>query len=210
LAGFSTYQSEADAKLSKHDREKQYTYAKNVIQYNINWLNLDENTKQVRYRDELTEGYNITPNFFISAFVKDNLDFRENGLNFKENFKGNNHFTNRLFDRDTLILRAYNINFLYVLSAYIQNSNSQKETFKKHTRKQFRTELVQYLNKNFEFIKIVSDDIEQFVEQNFRKLQGKIYRPSGWKNELLIAVEKGTSAYEDFENCKIESYDLSI
>jgi hypothetical protein len=41
-------------------------------------------------------------------------------------------------------------------------------------------------------------------------LQGKIYRPSGWENELLLAVENGTSVFEDFENCKIESYDLSI
>jgi hypothetical protein len=200
----------ANAKLSKYDREKQYTYAKNVIQYNINWLNLDENTKQVRYRDELTEGYNITPNFFISAFVNDNLDFREDGLKFKENFKRNKHFINRLFDRDTLILQAYNINFLFVVSAYIQSSTTQKELFKKNTRTVFRSKLIAYLNKNFEFKKIISDDIEQFVEQNFRKLQGKIYRPSGWENELLLVVEKGTSAFEDFENCKIESYDLSI
>jgi len=200
----------ANAKLSKHDREKQYTYAKNVIQCNINWLNSDENTKQVRYRDELTEGYNITPNFFISAFVNDNLDFREDGLKFKENFKRNKHFINRLFDRDTLILQAYNINFLFVVAAYIQSSTTQKELFKKNTRTVFRNKLIAYLNKNFEFRKIVSDDIEQFVEQNFRKLQGKIYRPSGWKNELLIAVEKGTSVFEDFENCKIESYELSI
>jgi len=97
-----------------------------------------------------------------------------------------------------------------VVAAYIQSSTTQKELFKKNTRTVFRNKLSAYLNKNFEFIKIVSDDIEQFVEQNFRKLQGKIYRPSGWKNELLIAVEKGTSAYEDFENYKIESYDLSI
>lgn len=201
----------ANAKLSKHDQAKQYTYAKNVIQYNIDWLNENKNTGNIRYRDELTEGYNITPNFFISAFVNDNLDFREDGLKFKENFKRNNHFINRLFDRDTLILQAYNINFLFVMSAYIQDSNSQKETFKKHTRRQFRTKLVQYLTDKFEFRKlIVITDIEHFVEQNFKKLQGKIYRPSGWENELLLAVEKGTDAFDDLQNCKIESYNLSI
>jgi hypothetical protein len=188
----------ANAKLSKHNQAKQYTYAKNVIQYNVDWLNDDKNTGNIRYRDELTEGYNIMPNFFISAFVNDNLDFREDGLKFKANFKRNNHFTNRLFDRNTWILQAYNINFLFVLSAYIQNSNSQKETFKKHTRKQFRTKLVQYLNDKFEFRKIiVASDIEQFVEQNFKQLQGKIYRPSGWKNELILATEKGTSIFEN-------------
>jgi len=118
---------------------------------------------------------------------------------------------NRLFDRDILIVQAYNINFLFVVAAYIQSSTTQKELFKKNTRTVFRNKLIAYLNKNFEFRKIiVASDIEQFVEQNFKKLQGKIYRPSGWENELLLAVEKGTSVFEDFENCKIESYYLSV
>lgn len=200
----------ANAKLSKYDREKQYTYAKNVIQYNINWLNSGENTKQIRYRDELTEGYNITPNFFISAFVNDNLDFRNDGLDFKENFKRNKHFINRLFDRDTLILQAYNINFLFVVAAYIQRSTTQKERFKKTTRTVFRSKLIDYLNKNFEFRKVISTDIEQFVEQNFKKLQGKIYRPSGWENELLLAAEKGSDLFDEFQHCRIEPYELSV
>ncbi|OXA83963.1 hypothetical protein B0A56_00005, partial [Flavobacterium columnare NBRC 100251 = ATCC 23463] len=50
-------------KLSKY---KQFTYAKNVIQFNIDLLNDNQCYKEnIRYRDEITEGYNITPNFFI-------------------------------------------------------------------------------------------------------------------------------------------------
>lgn len=198
----------ANARLSKYDREKQYTYAKNVIQYNINWLNDKQETSPIRYRDELTEGYNITPNFFISAFVNDTLDFRADGLQFKENFKRNTHFANRLFDRDTLILQAYNINFLYVLGSYIEQNSSQNQAFKTHTKKQFRSKLIAYLNHHFEFRKITVDaDIEQFIEQNFRQLHGKIYRPSGWKNELLLATEKGENLF-DLENCSTEIYHL--
>ena len=51
--------------LSKY---KQFTYAKNVIQFNIDLLNKDKKETykpKIRYRDQLTEGYNITPNFFI-------------------------------------------------------------------------------------------------------------------------------------------------
>ena len=59
----------------------------------------------------------------------------------------NNHFINRLFDRDTLILQAYNINFLFVVAAYIQSSTTQKEQFKKNTRTVFRSKLIAYLNK---------------------------------------------------------------
>lgn len=51
---------------------KQFTYAKNIIQLNINIFNTPtcardkkecEIVDNVRYRDPLTEGYNPTPNF---------------------------------------------------------------------------------------------------------------------------------------------------
>jgi hypothetical protein len=55
--------------VGKYSKAKQFTYAKNVIQYNIDLFNDNKLDKQLRYRENLTEGYNITPNFFISAFV---------------------------------------------------------------------------------------------------------------------------------------------
>ena len=61
---------------------KQFTYARNVIQWNLNlFLNSPDAAAQVdineygkfgRLRDDITEGYNVIPNFFISArMVKD-------------------------------------------------------------------------------------------------------------------------------------------
>lgn len=54
---------------------KQFTYARNIIQYNINDL-LDfskggnsGNYDGFRYRDPLTEGYSVTPNFFVRGEV---------------------------------------------------------------------------------------------------------------------------------------------
>jgi hypothetical protein len=52
---------------------KQYTYARNIVQYNIDlWLNKKEGDPdpEVRLRDDVTEGYNIIPNFFISAAME--------------------------------------------------------------------------------------------------------------------------------------------
>lgn len=52
---------------------KQYTYARNIVQYNIDlWLNKKEGDPdpEVRLRDDVTEGYNIIPNFFISAAMR--------------------------------------------------------------------------------------------------------------------------------------------
>ncbi|PWK19450.1 LlaJI restriction endonuclease [Arcicella aurantiaca] len=172
---------------------KQYTYAKNVIQYNIDVLNKEgilENN--IRYRDELTEGYNITPNFFISAVLNDSLDFQKEGLEYKSDFKQNNHFKNRLFDRDTLILQTYNINFLFVLNAYVANNQSQRDKFKGSARSLFRKKIVEFLDKKYNFYTIKPEgNLEDFVVKNFRFLSGKMYRPSGWEDRLLLAFEKG-------------------
>jgi hypothetical protein len=59
---------------------KQFTYAKNAIQYHIDKYYLankrghfpPKGRGEIRYRDTLTEGYNITPNFFIRARVTEN------------------------------------------------------------------------------------------------------------------------------------------
>ncbi|MDZ7899577.1 MAG: LlaJI family restriction endonuclease [Arcicella sp.] len=171
---------------------KQYTYAKNVIQYNVDVLNEDKVLKDnIRYRDELTEGYNITPNFFISAVVNENLDFRNHDLEFGKNFKQNKHFSDRLFDRDTLILQTYHINFLYVIHAYIANNQAQKDTFKESTRNTFRNKVVNFLDERYNFYEVKpSGDLAEFIAQNFRNLAGKMYRPSGWADKVLVAYEK--------------------
>jgi hypothetical protein len=125
------YKSENIAgKVSKY---KQFTYAKNVIQYNIDLLNETGEyfTKSLRYRDDLTEGYNITPNFFIYGSISDykNFDFTE--LKTKSDIVKSHHFEDRLFDRDTLFVHQYEINFLYVLKSYTQLGINTIEKFRK-------------------------------------------------------------------------------
>ena len=64
--GDSKYYSD-DSEVGKNSIYKQFTYAKNVIQFNIDLLN--DKLDCLRYRDDLTEGYNITPNFFIRGII---------------------------------------------------------------------------------------------------------------------------------------------
>ena len=179
---------------------KQYTYAKNVIQYNIDVLNKEGTLKNnIRYRDELTEGYNITPNFFISAVLNEKLDFQKDELEYGKEFKQNNHFKDRLFDRDTLILQTYNINFLFVLKAYVSNNQAQIDKFKNSARNLFRKKIVEFLKKKYDFYEVKPiEKLEDFVEQNFRFLAGKMYRPSGWQNKIILAFEKS-------ENIEVKS-----
>ena len=57
-------------KIGDESVYKQFTYARNVIQWNLDLFNdgkEDEQRGQVKLRDDISEGYNVIPNFFISA-----------------------------------------------------------------------------------------------------------------------------------------------
>ena len=116
---------------------KQYTYARNVIQWNVNLFlsddtAYDEEDRQSRKEDRerfknihlqdsnVTEGYDVIPNFFISAFVYD--DHKYNATeNIRKHINGKGEhctkvsyqFPDRLFDRDTLFLSQYDLSSTY-------------------------------------------------------------------------------------------------
>ena len=174
---------------------KQYTYARNVIQANIDLLNANQLKTPLVYRDELTEGYNPTPNFFISAVADSQLNWNKPALTFSESIEPpNHHFANRLFDRDTLLLQAYTINFLFVLSAYVSGSKTNQSNFQQQARMLFREKLVEQLNNTYEFWRVtpVSGSLEGFVTRHFRALAGRMYRPSNFTDAILVAYPKQT------------------
>ena len=88
----------SDNTAGKASKYKQFTYARNVIQYNIDLLNETGSyyTENLRYRDELTEGYNITPNFFIYGYINDYKNFDDNELIEKGEIVKSFHFKERL------------------------------------------------------------------------------------------------------------------
>lgn len=182
---------------------KQYTYAKNVIQSNINMF-LDEKAEkdeQPQLRDELTEGYNPIPNFFISARIPNKnedskfLSFEDARL--KEQVNGvqfNRQFENRLFDRDTLLLCHYDVNFLYIVSLYGRANKSKQAVWRDYVRNEFRKKIQETFNKLYEF-RIIQPragmDCYQFLKENFSMLNGKLYRSKSNKNYLILAMMKG-------------------
>ena len=179
---------------------KQITYSKNVIQYNIDLLNKQQSYKEnIRYRDELTEGYNITPNFFIYGYIDDYRNFEGAKLEERGKIINSFHFENRLFDRDTLFVHQYQINFLYVLKNYSQFSRRKIEEFRRNTKKRFRNNFIRFFNDNqkskFTFYEYEESDISDFVETNFRKLNGKCFKTSD--NRLIIAKHNEDRQLED-------------
>ena len=194
--GDSKYYKEGN-EVGENSLYKQFTYAKNVIQYNIDIFNRKHPSDILPYRDELTEGYNPTPNFFVRGFVDPNdLSYSDSKLRNKGEVDCNYHFTNRLFDRDTLLVLTYDINFLYVLSAYVQ-SHGTSDSVNNFLRNRFRDDIVETFEKAYDFYRLTPQNglsNEDFVEKHFRKLIGKIYCTT--KKVLLLALEKGKSDNE--------------
>ena len=161
---------------------KQFTYARNIIQLNIDI----EIISEVRYRDPLTEGYNLTPNFFIRGYIHSD-DLTDGHADYSsdrlapcgQKMPMNSHFPGRPFDRDSLVLQAYNINFLFVLASYVNNTDSESIRTRIHDR--FRSDLIRVFNEKYDFYKVTprQNDIPSFIHRHFADYIGRMYHPKG-------------------------------
>ena len=210
--------------LTSESIYKQYTYARNVIQLNINLFlsddtAYDELDKQKRQADRkgrfgdirlqdasVTEGYDVIPNFFISAFVNDDLKYnvQENIRPHKD--KNDEHctkvsyqFPDRLFDRDTLFLSQYDVNFLYVLFLYARNKANEKSQWKEHVRKKFRDEIRAVIQKEFLIYAMrarLGVDGGLYLQQHFYELNGRVFQPYGEERMTYFAYARPTKNLE--------------
>lgn len=185
---------------------KQFTYAKNVIQYNIDFFNRKSKEfecENLLYRDNTTEGYNITPNFFIRGHLQaDQLaNYSDANLQLEpmsdgKNYRVSYHFENRLFDRDTLILQTYNINFLFILACYVQGAGEHTQNI----RSIFRDNIKTVLQSQYNFFAIkpkVQDEAEQFLHDNFQQVLGKVFAPYATiTNCMALALDQDSDNSE--------------
>lgn len=175
---------------------KQYTYARNVIQWNLDIFNDGKQTPSgVKLRDDVTEGYNIIPNFFISAKLNENFYYSDDGIE-KTDRKHNKHkkmqFQNRLFDRDTLLLFHYDVNFLFVLSLYARDNAAQKAEWKEKVRNKFREEIQEWLQKDYDFYAMRARpgvNGEEYIKHNFKNIIGKVYTPFKDRKTYSLALD---------------------
>lgn len=183
---------------------KQFTYARDMLQLNLNIFLPEEYDSNYRkaereafsdlgvglQRDSVTEGYEVIPNFFISASMTEGFEYDDPGLSKRRHGEGgefrNIHFENRLFDRDTLILLHYDVNFLYVLKHYALNDESSNDVWRSEVRRIFRDDIRDNLGGKsenggfFKFYAITPHegiDPEQFLQENFKYVIGKIASP---------------------------------
>lgn len=187
------------APLGRESIYKQYTYARNVIQWNLN-LFLSDKPKDIKLRekenflrDDATEGYNIIPNFFISAQMDRNLSYTNDGVKKKwEKPAVSRQFENRLFDRDTLLLFYYDVNFLFVLSLYARDNMGQKTAWRDHIRETFRNDIQGWLQSRFTFYAMAPRqgvDAGQYLRTHFQEVLGKVYRPFNEPDIYSLALD---------------------
>ncbi len=193
-------------KLTSESIYKQYTYARNIVQWNVNLFaadnsRFDEKEKDaidadkndfsnIRIQDNsLTEGYDVLPNFFISAFVYDDHKYiasenirKHKDKNGEHCTKISFHFPGRLFDRDTLFLSQYDVNFLYVLYLFARNKSNEKSQWKKQVRRLFREEIRAVVQKEFKIYAMRARqgiDGALYIKQHFYELNGRVFQPYG-------------------------------
>lgn len=199
-----------DSKYYKPDRLagklsqcKQFTYAKNVIQFNIDLLNsvgAIGYRPNIRYRDDKTEGYSITPNFFIYGFIGDYKNIDTPDLSERGDVARSYHFEDRLFDRDSLYVHQYMINFLFVLKSYTRLSGSRVIDFRGQVKAMFRSNFLEFFNSeeksSFQLFEYILSDVSDFLDENFRLLNGKCFETIDGK--LIVAKHSNDSSLDCF------------
>ncbi len=194
---------------------KQYTYAKNLIQRNLDIFLNEPNAQSAeskagvpKYRDDVTEGYNVVPNFFISArmFFDDGghkIDLKGGsdglGIDAHRDTSGeavvhlSRQFENRLFDRDTLLICHYDVNFLYVLTLYARQKKGAKNEWKEKVRQKFREDIQKAIEKRFDFYAMCPHnnvDAKHYFREHFRESLGRVYQPFTDKRYYSLALNK--------------------
>lgn len=170
--------------LGKESVYKQFTYARNVIQWNMDLFNDGDAALQeghVRLNDEITEGYNIIPNFFISA-EQNTLERKDDIHLTSKNEKDfqSRHYDNRLFDRDTFLIAHYDVNFLFVVALYGRNNASEKAAWREKVRRMFRKEIQEMLSNKFNFYVMTAKEgvsAASYIGEHFQELLGKVFTP---------------------------------
>lgn len=173
-----------------------------MIQWNLDlFMDGKQRSTDVKLRDDVTEGYNVIPNFFISAKMDEGLSYadRVDETKRRQPYFVSRQFENRLFDRDTLLVFHYDVNFLYVVSLYARDNAGQKSAWKNKVREIFREKIQEILGKQYQFYAMRQHpgvDGAKYIREHFKQLLGKVYTPFEDKGIYSLALENPSAVPE--------------
>lgn len=170
--------------IGKKSVAKQFTYARNVIQWNMRlFLDGKEDPNGIKLRDDDLESYNVIPNFFISSSLNKELDYSDDLMIPTAKAKTiftDGQFLGRLFDRDTLLISHYDVNFLFVVSLYARNNDIEVEDWKERVHQKFRDQIRAVLEDRYQFNCMVAKEgvnPEKYLTENFKDIIGRVFTP---------------------------------
>lgn len=160
--------------------------------------------ERIQLFDKVTEGYNVIPNFFISASIdKKTLSYADYTEPHPNQPPVSRQFKNRLYDRDTLLLSHYDVNFLFVLALYARNNAGAKAAWKHSVRDKFRRAVQDMLKEKFEFYALAAHpdvNASDYFKSHFQETLGKTFRP--YENQNLFSLALDRSFPEENEQLK--------
>lgn len=213
--------------IGRESVAKQFTYARNVIQWNLN-LFFGENAEQEDrretdfcLRDEITEGYNVIPNFFISGKIPDVIgstaeNYRDTLEETSKRVKTHisRQYHNRLFDRDTLLVSHYDVNFLFVLSLYARDNAAQKKKWRDQVRNIFRDKIREELSRRYDFHALRAKpevNSQVWLKEHFADIIGKVFAPYAEdKGIIALALSDPTIEKNPATRQAIEAENASV
>lgn len=163
--------------LPQDSVHKQYAYAINVQQL----LMEEMNDSETLFFDDDTEGYTFIPNFFISGSIcrpgangkiDYTFNYNDSGIDIIDKVDSREHFKDRLFDRSTLKLFYFNVNFMYVLKAYALRQRNWQEFVHDKIRNGIRYKLCKTYN--FYSLEGNTSNIPTMPWDSYKNLVGKI------------------------------------
>lgn len=143
------------AEIGEESRWKQFTYASDIQ---------NERSKEDWVFDRFTNGYDVIPNYLISAALpKDNItDFdyekiTENPIKSEDNHM--THVDNALFSATSKYIFRFDINFLYAISLYARDDDSEINGFKNRVHAEVRSKIMAEYDEAFRFFWISEDNL---------------------------------------------------
>lgn len=164
----------------------------------------------------MTEGYNVIPNFFISGTVPEDLNYSDHIEETKKTAKTHvsRQYINRLFDRDTLLVTHYDVNFLFVLSLYARDNAGQKKQWRDKVRNIFRDKIRDELSKRYDFHAMRAKpgiNSEAWLKEHFADVIGKVFAPyTEDKGIVALALADPAKAASEKERKLIEEENRKV
>ena len=185
---------------------KQYDYAHNIIQMVRDKANNRPSNKILEkidaeiaksYYDPQSHGYTITPNFFIRPMDNPKLDDFDLRFSCMEQNDESYQHKGCLFDRSTLALLHFEINFLYTLRTYTLEDESERRKAQSIIESEVRSKLLEYIAKKYDiYITSKWGDLFNLLPVNL--WLGRTFKT---KDGFVLAIPKDSEDFKPFSNC---------